>query len=29
VEYDIGITQAKMQAVGLPDYLAERLGRGG
>jgi diadenosine tetraphosphatase ApaH/serine/threonine PP2A family protein phosphatase len=28
VEYDIGITQAKMQAVGLPDYLAERLGRG-
>ncbi|HEY7465168.1 MAG TPA: metallophosphoesterase family protein [Dehalococcoidia bacterium] len=28
VPYDVAITQAKMRAVGLPEYLAERLGRG-
>jgi predicted phosphodiesterase len=28
VAYDIAITQAKMRAVGLPDYLVDRLARG-
>lgn len=28
VEYDIELTQAKMRAVGLPDYLAQRLSEG-
>ncbi len=28
VPYDIAMTQAKMRAVGLPEYLAERLSRG-
>jgi diadenosine tetraphosphatase ApaH/serine/threonine PP2A family protein phosphatase len=28
VPYDISITQAKMRAVGLPEYLVERLSRG-
>jgi diadenosine tetraphosphatase ApaH/serine/threonine PP2A family protein phosphatase len=28
VEYDIELTQAKMRAVGLPDYLAQRLQEG-
>ncbi len=28
VPYDIELTQAKMRAVGLPDYLAQRLGEG-
>jgi diadenosine tetraphosphatase ApaH/serine/threonine PP2A family protein phosphatase len=28
VEYDVELTQAKMRAVGLPEYLADRLGEG-